>query len=95
MATGIANFGNSNDGKMDIVLGLYSRYLVRYNQQATTSALEGVTVLNELKGWEIKEILKFDSAILAVEKGDIFGLGINVLVVLTVNSVHVIGPAIL
>jgi hypothetical protein len=91
VATGIVHFGQSSDGKKDIVLGLYSRYLVRYSQQATT---ESIAVQNGLKGWDITEILKFDSAILAVEKGDIFGVGVDVLVVLTINSVHVIGPAV-
>jgi hypothetical protein len=38
--------------------------------------------------------MKFDSAILAVEKGDIFDIDVEMLVVLTVNSVHVIGPSI-
>jgi hypothetical protein len=48
----------------------------------------------QVKSWEIGEIMRFDSAILAVERGDIFDIGEDVLVVMTVNSVHVVGPAI-
>ena len=44
--------------------------------------------------WVIKEILKFESPILAIEKGDIFGIGKNILVVLTINSIHIIGSEI-
>ena len=40
--------------------------------------------------WVIKEILKFESPILSIEKGDIFGIGKNMLVVLIVNSIHII-----
>jgi hypothetical protein len=75
MATGIEVMNNS-----DIIVGLYSRYLVRYQPDGSNM--------------KIAEIMKFDSAILAVEKGDIYGIGNEVIVVVTANSVHVIGSSI-
>jgi hypothetical protein len=69
------------DGSQDILVGLYSRFLVRYSSKTGAS--------NEM---HIAEVMKFDSPILAIDRGDIFGIGKEVVVVVTVSSVHVIGP---
>lgn len=66
-------------GKKDLLVGLYSKYLIRYTKPDSL-----------LDDWRIIEIMKFDSAILSIESGDIFGIGTDVLVVLTINSIHVI-----
>ena len=42
--------------------------------------------------WKISEIVKVDGPVLAIEKGDLFGIGIEQIVVLTVNSIHVLAP---
>lgn len=60
----------------NIYVGLYSKYLLKYKQDQDK--------------WVITEILKFDSPILAMQRGDIFGINQHMLVVLTINSIHVI-----
>ena len=86
IATGLETVSfDSSDESKDIVVGLYSKFLVRYRKPVKKALLEQ-------EDWKVVDILKFDCPIIAIERGDIYGIGKEFLVVLTVNSVHVIAP---
>ncbi len=87
----------------NIVLGLYSQYLVRYREITTkpseTSTLENNEEEDETpgqdhkhSGYQISDTLLLDYPIMAISKGDIFGIGISYMIVVTTRSVWVIGP---
>jgi len=61
-------------------LGLYSKYLVRYVDPKGTF------------DYKIADTLILDYPIMALSEGDIFGIGINYLVVVTSGSLSVVGP---
>eukprot|EP00347_Sterkiella_histriomuscorum_P023886 403333046 len=70
----------------NIVLGLYSQYLVRYSEKKQID--------NQQEGlhYELKDAMFLDHPIMAISKGDIFDIGIYYMIVITSGSVWVIGP---
>lgn len=74
----------------NIVLGLYSQYLVRYcEKRRITDGLESSIT------YEIKDTLYLDHPIMAISKGDIFDIGIYYMIVVTAKSVWVVGPKVI
>ncbi len=67
----------------NIILGLYSQYLVRYRENPEEQ---------EPSGYHISDAMLLDYPIMAISKGDIFNIGINYMIVVTTRSVWVIGP---
>ncbi len=80
----------------NIILGLYSQYLVRYRENPTlsTSSIPDDNFEEEFKhsGYHISDAMLLDYPIMAISKGDIFNMGISYMIVVTTRSVWVIGP---
>ena len=70
----------------NIILGLYSQYLVRYKEKKSSIDEE------EHAGYFISDALLLDYPIKAISKGDLFNIGISYMVVVTSRSVWVVGP---
>lgn len=70
----------------NIILGLYSQYLVRYKEK------KSIIYEHEHPGYFISDALLLDYPIKAISKGDLFNIGISYMVVVTSRSVWVVGP---
>ena len=80
----------------NIVLGLYSQYLVRYSEKkkCNNNANENMNGNTGIQ-YELNDAMYLDHPIMAISKGDIFNIGIYYMVVVTSGSVWVIGPKVL
>ncbi len=72
----------------NIILGLYSQYLVRYKEREMPIEAG----YESYPGFYISDVLLLDYPIKAISKGDLFNIGISYMIVVTSRSVWVVGP---
>ena len=87
----------------NIVLGLYSQYLVRYRENPAPhkpkNSMDQMSPINAADNqagsypcYTLSDALLLDYPIMAISKGDIFNIGIAYMIVVTTRSIWVIGP---
>jgi hypothetical protein len=76
----------------NIVLGLYSQYLVRYRENPANITDDKESNGYIHSGYHISDAMLLDYPIMAISKGDIFNMGIIYMIVVTTRSVWVVGP---